>query len=892
MKNFLKSAYKKAERYFLENASVQDLNVHAVQKGSGKSEFLEVEIESMQAQTLEEWKLALLLANNLENPDKSLLQSLYNNLLLDNHLGSIIDSRILHSQRSPFKITDNAGNENEELTFLLERTWFEDFVRIALNSRFEGVKLIEIYELDPHTRELLEVEEIPMAHFDAMRGIIKKRPDEQTGWPYKDGQLANHYIQVGKNKDLGLLAKMAPVILSKKLGFGSWLDYVEKYGVGNLFITTDREDAGRLKQLVEAAKNFKASGFMVGRGNEKFEIKGSDAGNPANFDLLIERANSEMSKRILGGSGITDEKSFVGSAEIQFRMAKDRYDSDRLLLKNVINQQLFPRLAKLSPVYLPLANHYFDWQEEPEDPQYLKDLVTGLAPHFELDTEELSQRLGVTIISQKQNKTLPEQEQDVVGERSRTEKKKPKPDVKALFDELTAFYESHHDCGHDNLPEITAVDVETWVKVMERIARDTYDGKIKPGELDPEHIKKTYDELSKGASKSYGKNWNTVDETGKPSAEVIEMRKNIFRFSGAKNAAMLERINQLLTEGGKVKPWNRFKNDVLKLNKSYNVNYLQAEWQTAVEAGRKAQIWKDYQANKERFPNLVYRTQEDDRVREEHDRLKNIVKPIDDPFWDSFYPPNGWRCRCYTVQTAEDPTPDEKLPEITEKDVRLEFRNNVGKTGQIYKENTANGGKPHPYFRLSNLTKYKDAFELMKYNAPYIKIKNTKVRESIFADQRHPNRMENINEAKLISKNLDLAVDILPLIELKNHSSPEFRIKGIIGDGVHRKGSITNTASNAFSNKLGKNGQLSKLDKTFISVNYGKVDKVSNKEFKRIVNSIYGKMTNNKKVEFLIISFNEKSVIIYNKSIPADRTKGFNYIYDKLELLKNTEGNK
>lgn len=690
MKNFLKSAYKKAERYFLENASVQDLNVHAVQKGSGKSEFLEVEIESMQAQTLEEWKLALLLANNLENPDKSLLQSLYNNLLLDNHLGSIIDSRILHSQRSPFKITDNAGNENEELTFLLERTWFEDFIRIALNSRFEGVKLIEIYELDPHTRELLEVEEIPMAHFDAIRGIIKKRPDEQTGWPYKDGLLANHYIQVGKNKDLGLLAKMAPVILSKKLGFGAWLDYVEKYGVGNLFITTDREDAGRLKQLVEAAKNFKASGFMVGRGNEKFEIKGSDAGNPQNFDLLIERANSEMSKRILGGSGITDEKSFVGSAEIQFRMAKDRYDSDRLLLKNVINQQLFPRLAKLSPVYLPLANHYFEWQEEPEDPKYLKDLVTGLAPHFELDIEELSQRLGLNILSQKQKSNLLEPEQD--------EKKKPKPDVKALFDELTAFYESHHDCGHE--PDITAVDVETWVKVMERIARDTYDGKIKPGELDPEHIKKTYDELSKGAAKGYGKNWNTIDQTGKPAAEVIEMQKNIFRFSGAKNAAMLERINQLLTQNGKVKPWNQFKNDVLKLNRSYNVNYLQAEWQTANEAGRKAQIWKDYEENKERFPNLIYRTQEDDRVREEHDRLKNIIKPIDDPFWDLFYPPNGWRCRCYTVQTAQDPTPDKDLPKITEKDVRPEFRMNVGKTGQIFKEDTANGGKPHPYFAL------------------------------------------------------------------------------------------------------------------------------------------------------------------------------------------------
>ena len=54
------------------------------------------------------------------------------------------------------------------------------------------------------------------------------------------------------------------------------------------------------------------------------------------FDKLIERANGEMSKRILGGSGLTDEKSFVGSSEIQFRLAKDRFESDKLLVKNII----------------------------------------------------------------------------------------------------------------------------------------------------------------------------------------------------------------------------------------------------------------------------------------------------------------------------------------------------------------------------------------------------------------------------------------------------------------------------------------------------------------------------------------------------------------------------
>lgn len=776
MKDFFKSAYKKAERYFLENASVQDLNVHAVQKGNGKSEFLEVEIESMQAQTLEEWKLALLLANNFEHPDKSLLQSLYNNLLLDNHLGSIIDSRILHSQRSPFKITDNDGYEVEELTFLLERTWFEDFVRIALNSRFEGVKLIEIYELDPHTSELLEVEEIPMAHFDAIRGIIKKRPDEQTGWPYKDGQLANHYIQVGKNKDLGLLAKMAPVILSKKLGFGSWLDYVEKYGVGNLFITTDREDTGRLKQLVEAAKNFKASGFMVGRGNEKFEIKGSDAGNPQNFDLLIERANTEMSKRILGGSGITDEKSFVGSAEIQFRMAKDRYDSDRLLLKNVINQQLFPRLAKLSPVYLPLANHYFEWQEEPEDPQYLKDLVTGLAPHFELDIEELSQRLGLNIISQKQKSNLPEGEQSLneVGERSRTEKKKPKPHVKAIFDELTAFYEAKHDCGHKSNHEVTALDFTKWDALIDKIAQDLHQGKLKPEDLHAEAINTTYQELNEAGRKGYGKDWNSFPGDGKGDLPN-ELKKNLYMFSGAKTYTMLEHLNSLLYDkNNRLLTYKEFEREALKISRQYNRNWLQAEWQTARTAAQMAQKWERLQETKDLFPNLEFRTVGDDRVRDAHLELHGIIKPIDDDFWAKYYPPLDWRCRCDAVPTAADPKGEvpKDMPEPN-------FKGNVAKDEEIFTQK-------HNFFKLLN--KNENATrnqELMKLNAPYENVYKG-IYRNIFYDKS--DYLQNLESAIKIVENLKIDVYIRPHIELtrtKNSNIPsnaEYFINGYLSD--------------------------------------------------------------------------------------------------------------
>lgn len=51
--------------------------------------------------------------------------------------------------------------------------------------------------------------------------------------------------------------------------------------------------------------------------------------------------------------------------------------------------------------------------------------------------------------------------------------------------------------------------------------------------------------------------------------------------------------------------------------------------------------------------NLQYRTAKDDHVRQSHHALDETTLPLDDPFWDSYLPPNGWRCRCNTVEVRK-----------------------------------------------------------------------------------------------------------------------------------------------------------------------------------------------------------------------------------------------
>ena len=52
-------------------------------------------------------------------------------------------------------------------------------------------------------------------------------------------------------------------------------------------------------------------------------------------------------------------------------------------------------------------------------------------------------------------------------------------------------------------------------------------------------------------------------------------------------------------------------------------------------------------------PYLMYVAVLDSRTRPAHKALHGKIFHMDDPFWDSFYPPNGWKCRCRTRALTE-----------------------------------------------------------------------------------------------------------------------------------------------------------------------------------------------------------------------------------------------
>lgn len=168
------------------------------------------------------------------------------------------------------------------------------------------------------------------------------------------------------------------------------------------------------------------------------------------------------------------------------------------------------------------------------------------------------------------------------------------------------------------------------------------------------------------------------------------MRKRLTRsnyiFSGMKTFHELnEAFPSLLDSNGNRKTFEAFLNDVRKIDNTYNSNYLRAEYNFVQSSAEMAAKWEQFSEDGDRY-NLQYRTQHDDKVRPEHAALNGVTLPPSDPFWEEYYPPNGWNCRCTVVQVRKSKYPatphDEAMAlgeEALQRDTKGIFHFNPGK---------------------------------------------------------------------------------------------------------------------------------------------------------------------------------------------------------------------
>ena len=110
---------------------------------------------------------------------------------------------------------------------------------------------------------------------------------------------------------------------------------------------------------------------------------------------------------------------------------------------------------------------------------------------------------------------------------------------------------------------------------------------------------------------------------------------------------------------------------------------LQTVYRTNMQSAMMAGRWSQLYDNKDARPYLQYVAVMDMKTRPSHAAMHGSVYAIDDPFWGSFYPPNGFNCRCTVMALGERDIERKKLVVQDSgnkiEDVQL-ITNNQGKT--------------------------------------------------------------------------------------------------------------------------------------------------------------------------------------------------------------------
>lgn len=205
-----------------------------------------------------------------------------------------------------------------------------------------------------------------------------------------------------------------------------------------------------------------------------------------------------------------------------------------------------------------------------------------------------------------------------------------------------------------------------------------------PAEIDKALTEFYASKFWQAVEKGIGIDLNNIDLEAPDNFLIKQLRSNVYHFSAAKNYQQLKSITQqLLDEDGALRSFTAFRNAAQQVVDDFVGSWLQAEYNFAVASAQMASRWQDIESDKEILPLLRYDTVGDERVRLEHQELQGVTLPVNHQFWDIYYPPNGWGCRCDVLQLDSGKITDystivlpEKMPEL--------FKYNAGKKGVVF----------------------------------------------------------------------------------------------------------------------------------------------------------------------------------------------------------------
>lgn len=362
--------------------------------------------DALTRQDLRDWRQSWQMAVNVDSPNRQRLYDIYRDAMVDLHLSGCIEQRKGFVMSRSFKLVDTSGNENEEARHFLEQSWFKQLLKYALDSTYWGHSLIELGDITTDGDGCIcydGVKLIPRKHVipEYGRVVTDLGQDWTSGIDYRQPPYSDWLIEAGLPDDLGLLLKAATQTIPKKNMLAFWDTFGEIFGMPMRIARTTSRDEKEKAKLMDMLNKAGNSLSMVASTETEIEFVESSRGDAHNvYDKRIDRANSELSKLIIGQTMTIEDGSSLSQSQTHLTVFENLVESDRDMLRDIVNNQLLPRMAKHG---FPIKGLRFEWDDAVDyTPEQQVAYEKMIADRYEVDPKYFAEKYSMPVGERRQ----------------------------------------------------------------------------------------------------------------------------------------------------------------------------------------------------------------------------------------------------------------------------------------------------------------------------------------------------------------------------------------------------------------------------------------------------------------------------------------------------------
>lgn len=355
---------------------------------------------------IKNWRDAWQLAINVDRPNRQRLYDIYRDVEVDLHLSGCVGQRTGFVMAKSFKLVDQNGEEDEEALHYFDQAWFKQLMRYVLEANFWGHSLIELGEVATDGDGCIcfsDVTLIPRKHVipEYHRVITDLSQDWHTGIDYHEAPFADWLIEAGRPHDLGIYLKAATQTIPKKNMLAFWDTFGEIFGMPMRIARTTSRDKKEIDRLDRMLREAGASLSMVAGQDTEIEFVESGKGDAYNvYDKRIERANSELSKLVIGQTMTIEDGSSLSQSQTHLEVFQNLIEADCDMIRDIVNSQLLPRMARLG---FPVKGLRFDWDYAVDyTPEQQKAYEEMVLQHYDVDPSYFEEKYGMPAAQRRQ----------------------------------------------------------------------------------------------------------------------------------------------------------------------------------------------------------------------------------------------------------------------------------------------------------------------------------------------------------------------------------------------------------------------------------------------------------------------------------------------------------